>query len=62
MEDEGRKYHSDYVAWSLGPEKRDRFKEEIFPLGGHPAGMGDVPMRRKFFESYRYSDPLKTGR
>jgi hypothetical protein len=63
VEDEGRKYHSDYVGESLGREKRDRFLEDIFPLGGHPAMGGDgPPLRRKFFESYYYSDPLKTGR
>jgi hypothetical protein len=36
VEDEGRKYHSDFVAQSLGEVKKDRFIEEVFPLGGHP--------------------------
>ncbi len=38
VESEGRKYHSDFVAHSVGAEPRDRFKDEIFPLGGHPLG------------------------
>jgi len=62
VEEEGRAYHSDFVAQSLGSEKLDRFKEEVFPLGGHPATAGSVPYRRKFYEAYRYSDPLKSGR
>ena len=36
VESEGRKYQSDFVVHSIGPEVIDRFKEEIFPLGGHP--------------------------
>lgn len=30
VEDEGRKYHSEYVTQSLGEEKRDRFKDHVF--------------------------------
>lgn len=36
VETEGRLHGSTYVAQSLGEEKRDRFVEEVFPLGGHP--------------------------
>ena len=36
--DEGRVYFSEYVTNSVGAEKRDRFMEETFPIGGHPTG------------------------
>ena len=66
VEAEGRKYHSDFVVHSVGAEPRDRFKDDIFPIGGHPLGnaKGAAPFeyRRKFFESYQFSDPNKTGR
>lgn len=62
VEEEGRLFHSDYVAESMGEVKRDRFKDEIFPIGGHPLTMDGAPLKRKFFESYRYSDPFKNGR
>lgn len=65
VESEGRAYHSDFVSQSLGGEKRDRFLEEIFPLGGHPMSQptaGAPILRRKFFENYLFSDPFKTGR
>lgn len=35
VRDEGRLYYSDYVGAALGYEKRDRFKDEVFPIGGH---------------------------
>ena len=35
IEDDGRKYASEYVLHSLGDEKRDRFKDNVFPIGGH---------------------------
>ncbi len=59
---EGRQNYSEYVAKSMGEEPRDRFLEHVFPIGGHPAAQGSVDVRRKFFESYHYSDPLKAGR
>ena len=59
---QGRITQSDYVVNSMGAEKRDRFLEHVFPLGGHPATQGGPPYRRKFFETYHYSDPLKVGR
>ena len=31
---EGRACKSEFVVQAVGPEERDRFKEEIFPLGG----------------------------
>lgn len=62
MTDEGRKYHSEYVTHALGAEERDRFKESIFPLGGHPGSSGPIPWKRKFYESYHFSDPKKSGR
>ena len=55
VEEEGRLFHSDYVANSLGSEKRDRFKEDVFPIGGHPTGVDTPYYRRNFFESFHYS-------
>ena len=62
--EEGRECRSDFVCQSYGPEPRDRFKEEIFPLGGQNNAQDEnsTPFRRKFIESYLYSDPEKTGR
>lgn len=62
VEEEGRTYYSDFVSNSMGEEKRDRFKDEVFPHGGHPVTEEGVPLRRKFFEAYHYSNPFKVGR
>ncbi len=62
IESEGRTHNSEYVGYSLGKEKRDRFKDSIFPLGGHPTSSGEIPWRRAFFESYHFSDPKKNVR
>ena len=65
VEDDGRKYYSEHVKNSLGEEKRNRFMDEVFPLGGHPIApmaAGGPILKRKFFESYHFSDPLRTGR
>ena len=59
---EGRLNQSEFIAKSVGLEERDRFLENVFPVGGHPAAQGGLEFRRKFFESYHYSDPLKAGR
>jgi hypothetical protein len=61
IEDEGRLCYSDYVTASLGAEKRDRFKDEVFPIGGHPNTLEGAPLKRKFFEAYWYSG-FKNGR
>ena len=60
---EGQECRSDFVVTVFGSEKRDRFKEEIFPLGGidNQQDEHSTPFRRKFYESYMYSDPTKTG-
>ena len=62
LTEEGRLYYSEYISNAQGAEQKDRFKDHVFPLGGHPATQGGPPLRRKFFESYHYSDPLKVGR
>lgn len=36
VEKQGREQFSDYVGQSLGEQPRDRFLEDVFPLGGHP--------------------------
>jgi hypothetical protein len=60
----GRELKSDFVCNSVGEVQRDRFVDEIFPIGGHSAQQDENgnPLRKKFFESYMYSDPLKSGR
>ena len=63
--DVGRANHSEYILQSVGSEPRDRFLDHVFPVGGHPGTQGaqGLPdLRRKFFEAYMYSDPLKVGR
>jgi hypothetical protein len=60
--DVGRANYSEYVLHSVGPEDQDRFKDHVFPIGGHPGTQGTPDLRRKFFEAYFYSDPLKAGR
>ena len=65
LEEEGKKYKSDFAMETFGEEKRDRFKELVFPLGGIPMGPEGDPynfMRKKVFEGYLYSDRKTTGR
>ena len=59
--DEGRVNKSEFIQKSVGLEKPDRFLDHVFPVGGHPTGMS-FDFRRKFYDSYHYSDPLKVGR
>ena len=58
VRDLGRENHSDFVIQAHGKEKRDRFREEIFPDGGQDMSTaGETPaMRRKFWEGFLYSD------
>jgi len=48
----------------VGPEKKDRFLEEIFPIGGHNNAQSETSQqfRKKFYEAYHYKDPTKSGR
>lgn len=61
---QGRAAKSDFVTQAAGEKDKDRFVEEIFPLGGHTQQQSEdsIPWRKKFFESYIYSDPAKSGR
>ena len=64
VEKEGRSLKSDFVINAVGEKPIDRFENEVFPLGGHTNQQREQssPFRRKFVESYFYSDPAKTGR
>ena len=61
--EEGRACSSEFVTNAVGAEPRDRFREEIFPTGGidNRQDENSTPFRRKFYESYMYSDPAKSG-
>ena len=62
--EDGREVHSEFVVQATGAEPRDRFRDEIFPLGGIDNAQSEesTPFRRKFYEAYMYSDPKTTGR
>ncbi len=59
----GRATKSDYVVTAVGAEPKDRFEDEIFPIGGTAMFQeGGTPFRKKYKENYLYSDPAKSGR
>eukprot|EP00347_Sterkiella_histriomuscorum_P011471 403372329 len=59
---EGRRCKSEYIQHSVTLTEKDRFKDHVFPIGGHPAMPGPLNLRRKFYENYVFSDPMKSGR
>ena len=60
----GREVRSDFVAQAVGAAPRDRFVEEIFPIGGHShqQSADSIPWRKRFYEAYQFTDNDVSGR
>jgi len=56
--------HSDFVVQTVGAKDKDRFLDHIFPAGGHNHAQDEdsLQFRRRFDESYMYSDHNSSGR